>query len=371
MVVCPDCGSERLYKDGLRYTNEGQVQRYLCRNCGYRFSEKSYKESQTNRRTVQVCALEDAKNLTEATETKTVAGELEKKGLLLQFAFHLNKEAKAEDTIRTYVSSLKRIAQHANLDDPETVKEYLAKIKKSINTKANYRVAYTAFLQWQGKTWKAPRYTARSPIPEFIPTEQELDQLIAGCGKKTATILQAVKETGMRIGECLSLTWTALNERDNILTLNTPEKHSLPRIFKVSPKLTIMLQGLPKNHERIFGVTIGKDAQRSLARAREKLAVKVGNPRIAKIHFHLIRHWKGTMEYHKTHDIDHVRRLLGHRSVLPTQIYVNMEQALFSGNADEYHVKAVSTVEEAKALIEVGFEYVTDMDGKKLFRKRK
>jgi hypothetical protein len=77
------------------------------------------------------------------------------------------------------------------------------------------------------------------------------------------------------------------------------------------------------------------------------------------------------MEYHKTHDIDHVRRLLGHRSVLSTQIYVNMEQAIFSGNANEYHVKAVSTVEEAKALIEVGFEYVTEIDDKKLFRKRK
>ena len=77
------------------------------------------------------------------------------------------------------------------------------------------------------------------------------------------------------------------------------------------------------------------------------------------------------MNHHKTPDIDHVRRLLGHRSVLPTQIYVNMEQAIFSGNANEYHVKAVSTVEEAKSLIEVGFEYVTDIEGKKLFRKRK
>jgi len=56
---------------------------------------------------------------------------------------------------------------------------------------------------------------------------------------------------------------------------------------------------------------------------------------------------------------------------LPTQIYINMEQAVFAGNADEYHAKAVSTVAEATALIEVGFEYVTEIDGKKLFRKRK
>lgn len=76
-------------------------------------------------------------------------------------------------------------------------------------------------------------------------------------------------------------------------------------------------------------------------------------------------------EYHKTHDPDYVRRQLCHRSLLSTQIYINMEQAMFAGNADEYPVKAVSTVEEAMALMEVGFEYVTDMDGKKLFRKRK
>ena len=48
-----------------------------------------------------------------------------------------------------------------------------------------------------------------------------------------------------------------------------------------------------------------------------------------------------------------------------------MEQALFAGNADEYHVKAASIVKEAMALIEVGFEHVTEIDDKKLFRKRK
>jgi integrase len=89
------------------------------------------------------------------------------------------------------------------------------------------------------------------------------------------------------------------------------------------------------------------------------------------VHFHLIRHWKGRNENHKTHDIDHLKRLLGHRSVLSTQIYVNMEQALFSGNANEYHVKAVSTVQETTALIEASFEYVTGIEGKQFFRKRK
>jgi len=39
MPVCPECGSTRTWKDGLRYVQGMAIQRYLCRNCGYRFSE--------------------------------------------------------------------------------------------------------------------------------------------------------------------------------------------------------------------------------------------------------------------------------------------------------------------------------------------
>ena len=35
---CPQCGSERVWKGGVRYTPSGEVQRYLCRECCYRFS---------------------------------------------------------------------------------------------------------------------------------------------------------------------------------------------------------------------------------------------------------------------------------------------------------------------------------------------
>jgi len=31
--VCPQRGSERLYKDGLRYTAQGPIQRWRCQNC--------------------------------------------------------------------------------------------------------------------------------------------------------------------------------------------------------------------------------------------------------------------------------------------------------------------------------------------------
>jgi integrase len=89
------------------------------------------------------------------------------------------------------------------------------------------------------------------------------------------------------------------------------------------------------------------------------------------ISFTTFRHWKGTTEYHKTHDILHVKELLGHKQIRSTMVYINLEAAIFTDKNDEFHVSIAESLEQACKLLEVGFEYVTDMDGKKLFRKRK
>jgi len=44
---------------------------------------------------------------------------------------------------------------------------------------------------------------------------------------------------------------------------------------------------------------------------------------------------------------------------------------LVNFESDEYTVKVANTVQDAVCLIEQGFEYVTEMDGIKIFRKRK
>ena len=44
---------------------------------------------------------------------------------------------------------------------------------------------------------------------------------------------------------------------------------------------------------------------------------------------------------------------------------------LVNFESDEFHVKVASNLEEACGLIEAGFEYVSTMDGKQIYRKRK
>ncbi len=77
------------------------------------------------------------------------------------------------------------------------------------------------------------------------------------------------------------------------------------------------------------------------------------------------------MEYHKTHDIYHVQRLLGHKNIQNTSIYITLENSLFQTENAEFHTAVAKTVDEARKLLEVGFEYSLEIDGNKIFRKRK
>lgn len=322
-----------------------------------------------------MCAiLQDAKNLNNAAE-KTVAGEervsQDVKGKLLEYAFHLKKEGLKDSTITTFTYMLEKLAKSgADLYEPESVKEAMSKLEMPGNSKMTMKGAYSSFLKYIGKTWKPPKIEVSPKIP-FIPLESELDVLIAASGKKTSCLLQLLKETGMRIGEALRIEWTDVNTDNNTVILNRPEKGSNPRIFRVSTKLISMIQHLQKKTNVLFGKSNARERASLLSVQRKKIALKLGNPRLNRITFHTFRHWKGTMEYHKTHDPYHVKQVLGHKSMMSTELYINIEQAIFNEANDEFHVKVAGSLEEACKLLEVGFEYVTDMDGKKLFRKRK
>jgi len=65
-----------------------------------------------------------------------------------------------------------------------------------------------------------------------------------------------------------------------------------------------------------------------------------------------------------------VKYLLGHRNIETTMIYVHLAQGL-TNSPEDYICQGTRSIEEATALIEAGLEYVTDVDGVKLFRKRK
>lgn len=252
------------------------------------------------------------------------------------------------------------------LDDAgeRIVKEIIAKQQWSASRKVNAVDAYDSFLRMQGKTWTSQIYKRVRKLP-FIPTETELDQLIAGCSRRMATFLQLLKETGIRCGEACQLKWTDIDFKQRLIRI-TPEKGSNPRLLPISIKLVNMLEQMPKNTNTVFGVNT--DAMRhNFQHQRKRIAAKLNNQRILQITFHTFRHWKATMEYAKTRNILHVKEVLGHKSLNSTMLYTQ----LVSFNEDEFIAAVAHSEEEVCKLIEAGFEYVCDFNGNKIFRKRK
>ncbi len=254
----------------------------------------------------------------------------------------------------------------ANLLDPDSVKLIIAAHDTWSETyKLCVICAYQNFARMLGIRWDPPRYMLTKELP-FIPLEKEIDALIAGCGKKVAASLQLIKETGMRIGEAWRLRWIDIDEERQTIRCRS-EKGGDPRLFKVSGKLIAMLNTLPKISDRVFGGGSLNAHRWSFVLQRKRLAKKLQNLRLNQITFHTFRHWKATMEYHRTKDILHVKRILGHRRLDSTLVYTQ----LVSFEEDEYHVKVAKTVEEACELAKAGFDYFTTMDGVQIFRKRK
>jgi integrase len=107
--------------------------------------------------------------------------------------------------------------------------------------------------------------------------------------------------------------------------------------------------------------------RRVFNRQRLKVAEKLENPRIKLISFKTLRHFKATMFYHQTRDILATMQLLGHRNIRNTLVYTH----LLNSKSDEFVSKVAKTVKEAQELVEAGFDYVCDVEGYKLFRKRK
>ena len=275
-------------------------------------------------------------------------------------------------TIRCNVSALRTLAKRgADLHDPESVKGVIARQKWSGHRRRNVIQAYTLFLKMNGAHWEKPKYTVETKIP-FIPTEQELNALIAGSGKKTATFLQLLKETAMRAGEAVRLEWTDVDFDRGIIILNNPEKRSKPRMWKVSKKLMAMLRNLPKKNRKVFGGTTYDSLKQTLQLTRKRLAAKLQNPRLKKITFHTFRHWKATMLYHQTKDPYYVKEFLGHKSIKNTEVYITIERTIFGESCDdEFTVRVANKPEEIKDLLEVGFQYVCEKDGMLFFKKRK
>jgi len=281
----------------------------------------------------------------------------------------MKNNAKADCTIRTTSKALKRLSKNADLHNPEQVKAYIASLHVCKGTKNNLCIIYNSFCKHYKIQWEMPKY---KPEPKSIkiPTSEKLQMIISASGKTLGTKLTISKETGLRPVELCNLKVKDIDLDQRLITPTTA-KNGNPRTLKISQRLQRQIQDhIIRNNlnpnDKLFKGKAGAYS-RLYARKRNALAKKLKDPSLRQIRLYDFRHYYATTLYAKTRDILFVKQQMGHKRIETTLIYTQ----LLNLNDDEWTCKTAKDIKQATELVENGFEYVTEMDGLKLFRKRK
>jgi len=377
--TCPECSSTKVWKDGFRSDSLIPIQRWLCRDCGYRFSSSSLinkKEirqtsecrvrvsdnEMVNLATVETRISERAAGATKITDNATL------KGKIIEFLWYLKKEGYSKETVKTYVNVLVTLNKRgADIFNPESVKEVISEQTEQKRwgegRKANVIKAYTAFLRMQNCEWKKPRYKFKKGLPR-PPTPEQVKQLIAGASRKYASIFRFMAETGASPIETSILTERSYDFERNTVYIEGKKGH-LDRIIPITEELSVLMKEyLTKYGSFPSSIKISQKWRKY----RDRLSQKLNDKALRNIRLYDLRHYFGTMAYAQTKDILWVKDKMGHTKLETTMIYTKL---LAYPIEEEFICRAAETVEDAEKLIEAGFEYVTNINSIKLFRKRK
>lgn len=205
-----------------------------------------------------------------------------------------------------------------------------------------------------------------------IPTEARIETIMANAPLKLITAIAISKDTGLRPVELMRITFRNIDLQNGVIYPETA-KHGAPRALKMTNRTLNLLNKYLSTwnigvDDRIFAGWSSNIYGKWFRHYRNKTADKLQDPAIKSIRLYDLRHYFATMTYHKTRDILFTKQQMGHRKIETTLIYT---QLLQFDKDDNYTCKVAQNVEQATELIENGFEYVTEMNGLKLFRKRK
>jgi integrase len=281
----------------------------------------------------------------------------------------MRKEGYRESTRYYAVRTLKRLDRRCNITGPESVRRFLANCSWSEEGRSRIAEEIDRLYRHTGTEWEKPRYEKVDLLP-YIPKEEEVDALVTGLYNRTVGTFCLLLETGCRPGEAWIAELAHVDSARKSIVIR-PEEGSRSRELKISDSLIARLNLVPKNRKYIFQdgsvdpIAGLKRFTRIPQKERRAPSLRLNSPRLQPISFRTPRHFKGTMEYRRSRDIVHFRRIPGLRSISNVLRCVR----LIDFHNDKCTCKVAETI-EAGALAQSGFEYVADVKDYKLFRKR-
>jgi len=269
-------------------------------------------------------------------------------------------------TINTVSYQLQFLGRNANLENPEEVKTFIASMKQADSYKQAMVKAYNYYATTNGINWIRPKYKPQRKIP-LIPTNENVKKIISNASPKYATIFTILDETGLEGEELHNVTRADIDTTQGILNAKGCKGHQ-PRSFKLKPETAELLRQYLNKYTENTPFPDPEYMGKIWRRVRNNLAKKLNQPELKKIPLRNLRHKFATQTYDKTKDMFFTMKQMGHSKYETTLFYA---QLIHFNNEEEYTVQVAQNLKEATELIAHGFQYVTEMEGLKIFKKRK
>ena len=91
---------------------------------------------------------------------------------ILNILIKMKNNGLSDYTIKFTDKALTYLNKHANLNNPEEVKQYIANHKTSNHYKRNLSIAYNKYAKHHGLTWKMPKCKQPTQLPNIPKNRQ-------------------------------------------------------------------------------------------------------------------------------------------------------------------------------------------------------
>ena len=271
-----------------------------------------------------------------------------------------------ESTRYHVLYTLRKIAQNADLLKPEEVKGYVANRKVSNSYKNNLLKAYNYFALMNSIQWNRPFFRYERKIP-MIPSTESVNKIIAAASNKYAVIFRILAETGVEAHELATTSRKDIDAERGLINVQGCKMHN-SRQLKLKLETADLLRQYLNKHAGEHPFPASQYMSEIWLRTRNELAKKLNEPDLARIPMRNLRHYYATSTYAKHPDILLIMNRLGHKKIETTLLYT---QLVDFEEDEEYTVRTASNIKEATDLLEHGFTYVQEIDGIRIYRKRK
>jgi hypothetical protein len=251
-----------------------------------------------------------------------------------------------------------------------TDKHTKQKKKADPQTKNKYASAYNHYCIANSINWKKPYYKVIEKTP-LIPTPQDVQAIIDNSSEDYVTVFTIESEIACCPEELYQVIQRDINKETGEISITGVKGHASKNYKLKPPTKDLLLRYLAKHPEEHPFPKAHTQSQ-MWYQFRAKASEKLHKPQLLNIALRNLRNYAGERYYKSLPIRDPILLMqhFRHKKLERTMHYVRA--IILDYEEDDQWISRISTtIEEDQKLIESGFQYVTERNGTKLYRKRK